>query len=162
MARKPRVSLGNICYHVLNRGNGRKTVFHKDGDYAAFLKLMKQASERIPMRLLSYCLLPNHFHLVLWPENDGDLSKWMQWLTTAHVRRYPRHYDSSGHVGPRLARTIQTIQVVPNSIRQPFIDRHAVRRTEPGASRLNSCPQGAELDVVVDRCTTQRHDHPDR
>jgi putative transposase len=98
MARKPRVSLGNICYHVLNRGNGRKTVFHKDGDYAAFLKLMKQASERIPMRLLSYCLLPNHFHLVLWPENDGDLSKWMQWLTTAHVRRYHRHYDSSGHV----------------------------------------------------------------
>jgi putative transposase len=90
--------LGNICYHVLNRGNGRKTVFHKDGDYGAFLKLMKQASERIPMRLLSYCLLPNHFHLVLWPENDGDLSKWMQWLTTAHVRRYHRHYDSSGHV----------------------------------------------------------------
>lgn len=98
MARKPRISLGNYCYHVLNRGNGRQTVFHKDGDYAAFLKLMKEASERIPMRLLSFCLMPNHFHLVLWPELDGDLSKWMQWLTTSHVRRYHRHYDSSGHV----------------------------------------------------------------
>ncbi|MDE0937997.1 MAG: transposase [Mariniblastus sp.] len=45
-----------------------------------------------------FCLLPNYFHLVLWPENDGDLSKWMQWLATAHVRRYHRHYDSSGYV----------------------------------------------------------------
>ena len=50
MPRKPRISLGNICYHVLNRGNGRNTVFHKDGDYAAFLKLMDQANERTPMR----------------------------------------------------------------------------------------------------------------
>ena len=98
MPRKPRISLGNICYHVLNRGNGRNTVFHKDGDYAAFLKLMDQANERTPMRLLSYCLMPNHFHLVLWPKLDGDLSKWMQWLTTSHVRRYHRHYNSSGHV----------------------------------------------------------------
>jgi putative transposase len=98
MARRPRISLGGYCYHVLNRGNGRNEVFHKDGDYAAFTKLMKEANERISMRLLSWCLMPNHFHLVLWPENDGDLSKWMQWLTTAHVRRYHKHYDSSGHV----------------------------------------------------------------
>ena len=98
MARTPRASAGNVCYHVLNRGHGRMTVFHKDGDYAAYLKLMKQANERIPMRLLAFCLMPNHFHLVVWPRNDGDLSKWMQWLTTSHVRRYHRHYDSSGHV----------------------------------------------------------------
>lgn len=73
-------------------------MFHKDGDYIAFQKLLKQASDRIPMRMLSYCLMPNHFHLVLWPKGDGDLSKWMQWLTTSHVRRYHRHYNSSGHV----------------------------------------------------------------
>jgi len=52
----------------------------------------------LPMRLLAYCLMPNHFHLVLWPREDGDLSAWMQWLMTAHVRRYHRHYHSSGHV----------------------------------------------------------------
>ena len=74
------------------------TVFHKDDDYAAFLKLMSQASQQIPMRLLAYCLMPNHFHMVLWTKQDGDLSQWMQWLTTSHVRRYHRHYDSSGHV----------------------------------------------------------------
>jgi putative transposase len=50
------------------------------------------------MRILGYVLMPNHFHLVLWPHADGDLSRWMQWLMTSHVRRYHRHYDSSGHV----------------------------------------------------------------
>ena len=73
-------------------------MFHKDGDYAAFVKLLSQASERTPMRLLSYCLMPNHFHLVVWTRREGDLSKWMQWLMTSHVRRYHRHYQSSGHV----------------------------------------------------------------
>ena len=50
------------------------------------------------MRVLSYCLMPNHFHLVLFPLEDGDLSRWMQWLTTCHVRRYHKHYHSTGHV----------------------------------------------------------------
>lgn len=87
-----------MCYHVLNRGNGRAEVFHKEDDYGAFLKLLCQAGDRVPMRLLSYCLMPNHFHLVVWTLEDGDLGRWMQWLLTSHVRRYHRHYDSSGHV----------------------------------------------------------------
>jgi putative transposase len=73
-------------------------VFHKEEDYAAFLRLLREAAERVPMRLLGYCLMPNHFHLVLWPHEDGDLSRYMQWLLTSHVRRYHRHYHSSGHV----------------------------------------------------------------
>ena len=73
-------------------------MFHKKEDYAAFLDLMEEAGERLPMRLLAWCLIPNHFHLVLWPHGDGDLSRWMQWLMTSHVRRYHRHYHSSGHV----------------------------------------------------------------
>jgi putative transposase len=98
MPRNPRASLGGYCYHVLNRGNGRRTVFHKDSDFAAFLKLLRQAGERTPVRLLAYCLMPNHFHLALWPRADGDLSVYMRWLLTAHVRRYHQHYHSSGHV----------------------------------------------------------------
>src|SRR5688500_15490888 len=92
MPRTARASVGNPCYHVRNRGNGRSEVFHKDEDYIAFLQLMSDANDRLPMRLLGYCLMPNHFHLVLWPHADGDLSRWMQWLLTAHVRRYHRHY----------------------------------------------------------------------
>lgn len=98
MPRHPRSSLGGYCYHVLNRGNGRRTIFHKDGDYAAFVKLLREAGERTSVRLLAYCLMPNHFHLVLWPRRDGELSDYMMWLLTAHVRRYHQHYHSSGHV----------------------------------------------------------------
>jgi putative transposase len=98
MPRDPRASLGGYCYHVLKRGNGRRTVFHKHGDYAAFIKLLRQAGERTSMRLLAYCLMPNHFHLALWPRGDGDRNAYMMCLLTAHVRRYHKHYQSSGHV----------------------------------------------------------------
>jgi putative transposase len=57
MPRHPRAAPGGYCYHVLNRGNSRRTVFHKDGDFAAFIKLLRQAGERTPVRLLAYCLI---------------------------------------------------------------------------------------------------------
>ena len=75
-----------------------KRFFTSQKDYAAFLKLLGQANERLPARLVGYCLMPNHFHLVLWPHAEGDLGRWMQWLLTSHVRRYHRDYRSSGHV----------------------------------------------------------------
>src|SRR5262245_4461404 len=98
MPRTARASAGNFVYHVLNRGNARAEVFHKDEDYAAFVKLMEEACDRLSLRVIGYCLMPNHFHLVLWPHGDGDLSYWMQWLMTSHVRRYHRHYGSNGHI----------------------------------------------------------------
>jgi putative transposase len=60
--------------------------------------LIGLACQRIPMRVLAYCVMPNHFHLALWPHSDRDLGRWMQWLLTAHVRRYHQHYCSSGHL----------------------------------------------------------------
>src|SRR5438309_2703659 len=57
-----------------------------------------EAGERVDVRLLAFCLLRNHFHLLLWPRRAGDLSAYMMWLTTAHVPRYHQHYHSSGHV----------------------------------------------------------------
>ena len=98
MPRPHRATPAGYCYHVLNRGNGRQHVFHKDADFAAFLSLFDLAQDRCPMRILAYCLLSNHFHLVLWPREDGDVSRWMQWVQTTHVRRYHEHYRTSGHV----------------------------------------------------------------
>lgn len=98
MARTARASKGGICYHVVNRGNAQATVFHSSTDYESFIVLMGKACKRIPMRILSYCLMPNHFHLVIRPHNDGDMSRWMQWLLTSHVRRYHRLRGSSGRV----------------------------------------------------------------
>ena len=98
MPRTSRASQGGLCYHVLNRGNARSEVFHKPEDYHAFLDAAAESAVRVPVRVLGYCLMPNHFHLVVWPAGDGDLSRWMHWLMTAHVRRYLTHYHHSGHV----------------------------------------------------------------
>ena len=98
MPRAARASVGEMCYHVLNRGNARREVFHKDGDYQAFLRAVGQACAEMPMPVLAYCLMPNHFHLAVRPRHDGDLSRWMHWLQNAHVRRYHQHYHSSGHI----------------------------------------------------------------
>ena len=127
MPRTARASVGGICYHVINRGNAQAEVFHKTQDYAAFVKLIGQACERLPMRVLAYCLMPNHFHLVLWPQHDGDLSCWMQWFLTSHVRRYHRHYGTSGHVwqGRFKAFPIQQDDHLLTVMR--YVERNALR-----------------------------------
>ena len=97
----PRITRGltdAFIYHVLNRGNGKHEVFHKTQDYEAFRELMKEAKDKYPVKIFAYCLMPNHFHMVLMPVNGEDLSKWMQWVMTSHVRRYHKHYGTSGHI----------------------------------------------------------------
>jgi putative transposase len=96
--RIPRGQQGGYAYHVINRGNGRVTVFHKPQDYEAFLSLLIEAKKRHRMKIFGFCLMPNHFHLVLEPAHQTALSQFMQWLLTSHVRRYHKHYGSSGHV----------------------------------------------------------------
>jgi putative transposase len=97
----PRIARGlsdGFVYHALNRGNGRQCVFHKDGDYKSFVDLLAEAQEVHAVKVLAFCLMPNHFHLLVQPRKADDLSKWMQWLMTSHVRRYHCHYRTSGHV----------------------------------------------------------------
>jgi putative transposase len=60
MPRTARASAGGICYYVINRGNARGTVFHKDADYQAFVDLIGDACERLRMRVLAFCLITNH------------------------------------------------------------------------------------------------------
>ena len=85
-----------MIFHVLNRGNDQRTIFGNEDDYAAFLRLFGQTQEAAPMRVLAYCLLSNHWHLLLWPEKDGQLAAFMQRLTTTHVRRWHLHRHSVG------------------------------------------------------------------
>jgi putative transposase len=65
MPRTARAALGGFCYHVLNRGNARSEVFQEEDDFRAFLDAVGEAGLRVPMRRLAYCLMPDHFHLVL-------------------------------------------------------------------------------------------------
>lgn len=99
MPRRLRTALGGYVYHVLNRAVGRRTLFRKDGDYAAFEAVLRQAPEVRPMRLLGYCLMPNHWHLVVWPHRDGDLSEYLRWVTVTHTQRSHAHYHTAG-TGP--------------------------------------------------------------
>ena len=98
MPRTAREIAGGICYHVINRGNAKACVYHSDRDYESFVVLMERACNRTPMRVLAYCLMPNHFHFVLWPHGDADLSRWMHWLLTTHVRHHHVRYETTGRV----------------------------------------------------------------
>jgi putative transposase len=96
MARPPRASSGGTVYHVLNRANARMRIFARDSDYHAFENVLAQAHTHVPMRLLSYCLMPNHWHMVLWPYEDGDLSQFMRWVSVTHTQRWHAAHGTSG------------------------------------------------------------------
>jgi putative transposase len=85
-----------LVYHVLNRGNGRQALFDADTDYLLFQRILWQAQRRLPMRLIGYCLMPNHWHLLLWPHGDGDLSEFMRWLTVTHTQRWHAIHGTAG------------------------------------------------------------------
>lgn len=96
MPRTARVAPGGVIFHVLNRANARATIFTGDGDYAGFERVLAEMVTIIPIRLLAYCLMPNHWHLLLWPRADGDLGRFMQRVTTTHVRRWRLAHDNVG------------------------------------------------------------------
>jgi putative transposase len=85
-----------MIYHVLNRGNGRMRIFHKAADYEAFERVLAEGLERYAVELLTYCLMPNHWHLVARPKSDEALGRWMGWVGVTHVRRYHEHHHSRG------------------------------------------------------------------
>ncbi|MFI5379850.1 MAG: transposase [Tepidisphaerales bacterium] len=73
MPRGPRNAPGGFVYHVINRGVGRQTLFHKDQDYAAFERVLAEACQHVPIRILAYCLMPNHRHSTNEPRTQGEL-----------------------------------------------------------------------------------------
>ena len=86
-----------LIYHVVNRGNNRQNVFHTDADFTAFLRALLDLKARKPFDLFGYCLLNNHFHLLLRPRGDS-ISRIMQSLLVSHTQRYHKHHRSGGHV----------------------------------------------------------------
>ncbi len=88
MPRQRRLDKGEKVYHVLNRANGRLRIFKTAQDFAAFEAVLAEGVQRFGMRLCGYCLMSNHWHLVLWPRHDGDLSAFMKWITATHSHRW--------------------------------------------------------------------------
>jgi putative transposase len=98
MGRLPRAIDDGLVYHALNRGNNRAAVFADDEDHLAFLQALAAAKDRYPFRLFGYCLMTNHFHLLLRPEPGQSISRILQSLTVAHTWRHHKRHRTSGHV----------------------------------------------------------------
>jgi putative transposase len=100
MPRQARHVPADVIHHVLNRAAGKMELFRHDDDYAAFVRVLVETLELTSIRLCGYCLMSTHWHLVLWPEQEGQLSRFMQRLTITHVRRWleNRHRVGQGSV----------------------------------------------------------------
>jgi putative transposase len=96
MPRSARQTPGGFVCHALNRAAARVTLFRKPADYEAFLRVLDEALDEHPIRLVAYCVMPTHWHFVLWPEGDGQLTAFLRWLTLTHSVRWHRHHHSTG------------------------------------------------------------------
>ncbi|MFN2426280.1 MAG: transposase [Candidatus Binatia bacterium] len=96
MPRTLRLAPGDWIFHTLNRANGAGDLFDSPSSYSDFLQLVEDAAELISMRVLAYCAMPNHWHMLLWPRGDGDLSTFVQHLTSRHTQRWHARHGSAG------------------------------------------------------------------
>lgn len=118
MARLPRFVLPGIPHHVTQRGNRREQTFFEDGDYALYLDLLAQAAQRHGVEIWSYCLMPNHVHIIAVPRDEDGLAR-----TFRHVHR---HY--TGYVNARLRTTGHLWQGRFSSVAMDEVHLHAALR----------------------------------
>ena len=97
MPRTTRADEAEGVYHALNRGNARQRIFRKEADYEAFERILAEALSRCDVRLYSFVLMPNHWHMILRPNRDGEMGEFLRWITVTHTMRYHAHYHTSGH-----------------------------------------------------------------
>lgn len=88
MPRRARVTPGGLVYHVLNRSVAGLPLFRKQADFEAFERIMIEAHRRHPTRILAWCLMRNHWHFILWPRAEGEVTAYMRWLAHTHAMRW--------------------------------------------------------------------------
>jgi putative transposase len=129
MPRRPRVAPGGLVYHCFNRAVARLALFETDEDYTAFERVLEEAARQHPTRILAYCVLPNHWHIVLWPRRDGELTDFVRWLTHTHTMRCHAHFRTSGsghlYQGRFKAFPVQTDDHFYSVVR--YVERNALR-----------------------------------
>ncbi len=96
MARKARYCPGGYVYHVLNRSAGRMALFRDAADYAAFEQVMIDAFEVVPLRIIGWCLMKNHWHFMVWPRTDEEVTAFFRWLAHTHAMRWRVAHRSVG------------------------------------------------------------------
>src|SRR3989304_5798896 len=96
MPRTARHAPAGLVYHALNRAVARLPLFEKASDYAAFEGVIEEAHARFPIGILAYCVMPNHWHFVLRPDKNDQLTEFLRWLTHTHTMRWHAHFGSAG------------------------------------------------------------------
>jgi putative transposase len=127
--RRLRIASGGIVYHVLNRAAGRARIFGRRGDYEAFERTLAEARARVPVPVLAYCLMPNHWHLLLWPAADGQLSAFVRWLTVTHTQRWHAAHGTAG-TGPLYQGRFKSFPVERDRhvlVAGRYVERNALR-----------------------------------
>lgn len=120
---------GNLVFHVINRGVRRCALFENAAEYCAFFAILSSVCEKVEMRILAIALMPNHWHLVLWPHRDGDLTRFVGRVTLMHTHRWHRARGSRGtgpvYQGRFKAIPVQSDQHLVTVCR--YVERNAVR-----------------------------------
>ncbi len=96
MPRRIQAGSSGVVFHVINRAVRGATLFEAPSDYEAFQQILSDAQNRTGLRLLAFCLMPNHWHLVVWPTDDVQLAKCMHWLTLTHAARWTSFHEIRG------------------------------------------------------------------
>ena len=97
MARPLRLEFAGALYHLTSRGDGRETIFLSDGDRRVFLDVVAAVWERYNWALHAYCLMTNHYHLLV-ETPDANLSKGMRQLNGVYTQRFNHSHNRTGHV----------------------------------------------------------------
>lgn len=100
MPRIPRTLMTYPSYHIISRGNQKQTVFSNDKDYTTYLKILRKAKHKYHILIYSYCLMPNHIHLLIETSSSStiSMSKFMQWLNREYSAYFNQSYRTSGHL----------------------------------------------------------------
>jgi putative transposase len=129
MGRAPRVDIAGLMYHVINRSNGRVELFNTDGDYQSIENSIVEAHDEYAVNIYAYCIMPNHWHLVVSPREDGEMSRFMQWLSLTHTQRYHAFHKTIGHghiyQGRYKSFPVQTNEYFSQLVR--YVERNPVR-----------------------------------
>lgn len=129
MPRRLRLAPGGQVYHVLNRRVGRLKLFEKSADYAGFEEILAEAYHRTSIRIAAYSLMPTHWHILLWPRRDDELSEALRWITVTHTQRWHVRHRTSG-TGPVYQGRFKSFPVQTNEhflTVARYIERNAVR-----------------------------------
>ena len=97
MSRPPRIQFSGAIYHVTSRGNRRAAIFLDDRDYHIWLNLLAEVVEKFSIKVLSFCLMPNHFHLLI-ETPIPNLSEAMHMLNARYCQHFNNRHGTSGHV----------------------------------------------------------------